>query len=174
MKRKYLVLFLVLISLFLLSAWLLRDVRISLSFKSHGQECVSFSGGGIARVSRVIDGDTIVLEDGRHVRYVGINAREIAHEGKVGQCYGEEAKTKNGDLVEGKEVRLVRDISEKDKYGRFLYFVFVGDVFVEEVLVREGYARKMPIEPDKTRAKDIAEWEKEARSRRTGLWGACP
>lgn len=173
MKKKFVFLVLIL-TVFLWSAWLLRDVRISLSFKSSGQEGVSSSGGEIARVARVIDGDTIVLEDGRHVRYVGINAPEIAHEGKAGQCYGEEAKTRNGDLVEKKEVRLVRDVSEKDKYGRFLYFVFVGDVFVEEVLVREGYARKMSIEPDKMRAKDIAEWEKEARSRRTGLWGACP
>lgn len=126
-----------------------------------------------ATVSRVIDGDTVNLSDGRHVRYVGIDTPEIARGKQKGECFGEEAKEKNRDLVEGKEVRLERDVSERDRYGRWLYLVFVGDVSVEEVLTKEGFAKEMTIDPDVKYSENIKNWVREAQDKNLGLW-ACP
>ncbi len=125
-----------------------------------------------AVVSRVIDGDTVDLADGRRVRYVGINTPEIARGKQKGECFGQEALERNKDLVEGKEVRLERDTSEKDKYGRWLYLVFVGDVSVEETLTREGFAKEMTIKPDVKYAENIKNWVREAQEKGLGVW-AC-
>ena len=91
-------------------------------------------------VSRIVDGDTIELGTGERVRYIGIDTPETVDPRKEVQCFGKEASAKNKELVEGKEVRLVKDVSDKDKYGRLLRYVYVGDVFVNEKLVSEGYA----------------------------------
>lgn len=124
----------------------------------------------VAVVARVIDGDTVDLSDGRRVRYVGIDTPEIGQGGKEGECFGEEAKEKNRELVEGKEIHLVRDVSEKDAYGRWLYLVFLEEISVEEILMREGYAKKMIIHPDTSLASEITKWEREAREKKVGVW----
>ena len=69
------------------------------------------------RVAHVVDGDTIKLESGEVVRYIGIDTPETVDPRKPVQCFGKEASEKNKELVEGKEVRLVKDTSETDKYG---------------------------------------------------------
>ncbi|MEA2016532.1 MAG: thermonuclease family protein [Actinomycetota bacterium] len=73
---------------------------------------------------RVIDGDTIELENGDIVRYIGINTPE------TDEFYGDIATSKNSDLVLNKTLRLEKDVSETDKYGRLLRYVYVGDIFV--------------------------------------------
>src|SRR4030042_2567140 len=78
-------------------------------------------------VTRVIDGDTIEIEGGQKVRYIGIDTPEKVDPRPSVQCYGKEAAAKNKELVEGKRVRLEKDVSETDKYGRLLRYVFVGD-----------------------------------------------
>jgi len=85
-------------------------------------------------VARVIDGDTCVLENEERVRYLGINAPE------EGDPYFEEATQANSDLVTGKVVRLEPQDPSRDKEDRLLAYVFVNDVFVNEELVRQGYA----------------------------------
>src|SRR4030065_366152 len=70
----------------------------------------------MALVTKVIDGDTIVIEGGYHVRYIGIDAPES------GEFYYLEAKQANEDLVAGKKIRLESDISDKDSYGRLLRY----------------------------------------------------
>jgi len=82
------------------------------------------------QVKRVIDGDTIVLSDDRKVRYIGIDTPEIHHPQKAVQCFGTEAARFNKELVEGKEVTLQKDISDTDRYGRLLRYVWVNDIFV--------------------------------------------
>ncbi len=90
-------------------------------------------------VVSVTDGDTIKvrLADGREekVRYIGINTPEMD------QPFGEEAKSANQALVTGREVRLVRDVRERDRYGRLLRYVYVDGLFVNAELVRIGYAQ---------------------------------
>jgi len=79
-----------------------------------------------AKVIKVVDGDTIKLEDGRAVRYIGIDTPETVHPSKPVQCYGKEASDKNRELVEGKEIELEKDVSEVDKYGRLLRYIWIG------------------------------------------------
>src|SRR4030067_982445 len=73
-------------------------------------------------VVKVVDGDTVELENGQKVRYIGIDTPETTL-GK-NDCYGTEATEKNKELVEGKRVRLEKDISETDKFGRLLRYVY--------------------------------------------------
>ena len=99
-------------------------------------------------VVKVIDGDTIKLENGEVVRYIGIDTPETVHPSKPVQCFGKEASDKNKELVEGKVVKLEKDITNKDKYGRILRYVWVGDLFVNDELVRQGYAYVYTYPPD--------------------------
>lgn len=126
-------------------------------------------------VVRVVDGDTIkVLIDGteKTVRYIGIDTPETVHPEKPVQCFGMEASAKNKALVEGAYVRLERDISDVDKYGRLLRYVYVGDTFINYELVAQGYARSLTYPPDVAYNELIREAENTARVNGLGLWSA--
>ncbi len=125
-------------------------------------------------VVRVIDGDTIeVLIDGekKTVRYIGMNTPETVHPSKPVECFGIEASNKNKELVSGKKVRLVKDVSETDKYGRLLRYVYVDDTFINLILVQEGYANVSSYPPDVTFSEKFRKAEQEARESKLGLWG---
>lgn len=98
-----------------------------------------------ATVTTVIDGDTIEVNlEGLiyRVRYIGIDTPEI------GESCADEATEANRQLVEGKTVWLEKDISETDKYGRLLRYVYVDDIFINEELVRLGLALPSSYPPD--------------------------
>lgn len=102
-------------------------------------------GAEQARVTRVIDGDTIDVElngDTYRVRYVGMNTPE-----RDEPCY-QDAVNANRDLVEDKTVWLVIDTSETDRYDRLLRYIYVGSVFVNATLVNQGYAEVVRYNPD--------------------------
>ncbi len=121
----------------------------------------------MARVTQVIDGDTIRVEGGYRVRYIGIDTPEIYPELET---YGMEALEANRRLVEGKEVRLERDVSETDKYGRLLRYVYVDDIFVNAELVRQGLAWAKAYPPDIKYQDLLEELEAEAKRARRGIW----
>lgn len=122
-------------------------------------------------ITRAIDGDTIELENGDRVRYIGVNAPESVDPRRKVECFGKEASAFNRDLVEGKRVRLEKDVSDRDKYNRFLRFVFLEDgTLVNEMLVREGYAFASAYPPDVSKAKLFRDAEREAREGKRGLW----
>lgn len=124
-----------------------------------------------ATVSRVIDGDTIELDTREKVRYIGINTPESVDPRRKVECFGKEASSFNKNLVEGKTVRLEKDISDRDKYGRLLRFVYLEDgTFINEVLVREGYAYASPYTPDVSKKELFREAEFDARIHTRGLW----
>lgn len=122
---------------------------------------------GEVRVIRVIDGDTIEIEGGARVRYIGIDAPEVFPQTEY---YGLEAWTKNIELVEQKTVTLEKDVSETDVYGRLLRYVYVDGLFVNGELVRLGYARAIPYPPDTKYQERLAQLEEEATEARRGLW----
>jgi micrococcal nuclease len=124
-------------------------------------------------VERVIDGDTIEITGGIKVRYIGINAPESVAPGKPVACFGEESSDRNKKLVLGKEVRLEKDVSETDKYGRLLRYVYVGDQMINDELVREGYAQVSTYPPDVKYQEMFKQSEVFARENNLGLWGKC-
>jgi len=125
----------------------------------------------IAKVTRVVDGDTIKLETGESLRYIGIDSPETVDPRKPVQCYGKEASAKNKELVEGKTVKLEKDVSETDKYGRLLRYIWLGDVLVNELLVREGYAQSSSYPPDVKYQDRFIDAQRLAREENKGLWG---
>ena len=94
--------------------WLLTIIFLSLLL------CSCQSPPATARVTQVIDGDTITIEGGYRVRYIGIDAPEVYP--KL-EAYGIEAWQANRKLVDDKRIRLEQDVSETDKYGRLLRYV---------------------------------------------------
>ena len=129
--------------------------------------------GEQARVTRVIDGDTIQIESGQKVRYIGIDTPETVDPRKPVQCFGTEAAAKNKELVEGKTITLEKDISETDKYGRLLRYVYQDQVFVNDYLVREGYAHASSYPPDIKYQHQLNQAQQEAQQNNRGLWSIC-
>jgi len=132
----------------------------------------SSSGGepdrGGDRVSTVVDGDTVdvVRSTGvvERVRLVGINAPER------GECVSEAATAAMAELVGGRSVRLVRDRTDRDEYGRLLRYVEVDGVDAGLELVRTGLAVVRVSEPDVAREGLLRAAEAEAKGAGRGLW----
>ena len=127
-----------------------------------------------ARVSRVIDGDTIVVlirGTEYRVRYIGIDTPETVHPTRPVEPYGPEASEFNKKLVDGETVFLERDISQTDEYGRLLRYVWLEDELVNAVLVREGYAQVATFPPDVKYQDIFLKLQREAREKKRGLWG---
>lgn len=124
-------------------------------------------------VTRVIDGDTIEIEGGQKVRYIGIDTPETVDPRKPVQCFGKEASAKNKELVEGKKVRLEKDITDMDKYGRLLRYVYVGDTFINLELVKQGYASSYSYPPDIKFQNVFLQAQQEAQAKDLGFWSAC-
>ncbi len=129
-----------------------------------------------ARVRYVIDGDTIVLQDGTRVRYRNINAPEIAHKGTPAQPYGREATLRNRELVQGKSVRLVVGSQPRDRFGRLLAYVFLPDGrMVNEILVGEGLAYFCRYgQVQEGFEKQILEAQRRAIERGINIWSLKP
>jgi len=124
-------------------------------------------------VIRVIDGDTIELEGGQKVRYIGIDTPETVDPRKPIQCFGIEASNKNKELVEGKKIRMEKDVSEVDQFERLLRYVYIGDIFVNDYLVRQGYAYAYTYPPDVKYSEQFVQVQNEARENSRGLWAEC-
>ena len=139
-----------------------------------GADCVpSQNKGVLATVVRVVDGDTIKVEiDGQKytVRYIGVDTPETVAPNRPVEYMGPEASAKNKALVDGRQVILVKDISETDKYGRLLRFVFTDGIFVNRELVRLGYAQTITYPPDISCKDSFRAVEKQAREQEIGLW----
>lgn len=122
-------------------------------------------GGETGVVTRVIDGDTIdvqIGDVGYRVRYVGVNTPESDE-----SCY-REAKEANNALVGGQTVTLIQDVSNTDRYGRLLRFVYVGNTFVNAALVQQGFAEAVLYNPDDGFHDEFVAWEQEATNARRG------
>lgn len=124
-------------------------------------------------VTKVVDGDTIQIEGDKTVRYIGIDTPETVDPRRPSMCFGKEASMKNKELVEGKYVRLEKDVSETDKYGRLLRYVYVGDIFVNDYLVRQGFAHAYTYPPDVLYQQQFVEAQREAVANNRGLWNLC-
>ncbi len=121
-------------------------------------------------VTKVIDGDTIQLETGEIVRYIGIDAPELYVKNGGSEFYAKEAARYNKKLVFLKKVRLEFDVEKKDQHGRLLAYVFVKNTFVNGELVKLGYAKAL-IKPPNIKYKDmLLTYQKKAMDEERGLW----
>ena len=140
-----------------------------------------------AVVTRVVDGDTIVVEVtgtkrgpgagdagvGEHrVRLIGIDTPESVDPRSPVECFGVEASEAAKALLEGTEVRMVKDVSETDRFDRLVRYVYVGEEMANARLVVNGYATAYTYPPDVRHSDLFVELEREARDGDRGLWAA--
>lgn len=134
--------------------------------------------GERAQVAKVVDGDTIEISTGQTVRFIGIDTPETVDPRRPVGCFGKEASNETKSLLSGKEIILQKDISEVDKYKRLLRLVYLpltnGEtLFVNDYLVRQGFAKAKAYPPDVRYEKQFFNAQEQAKKDKKGLWGRC-
>jgi micrococcal nuclease len=142
-------------------------------------------------VVRAIDGDTIEVRITASVpgpgagntpvgeivgvRLLGIDTPESVDPNSPVECFGMEASAATEALLEGRTVRLVKDIEDQDSFGRQLRYVYMGHEMVNARLVVNGYASTLTYPPNVRHAALFSHLQRDARTRQRGLWddGAC-
>jgi micrococcal nuclease len=132
-------------------------------------------------VSRVVDGDTVIVRSGSRtldVRLLGIDTPKTVDPHRPVGCYGPEASAYTKHLLTGRPVRLVYDRQLHDVYQRWLAYVYLErpdrpELFVNARLVAAGYARTLSIPPNTAHAAELAALERRAALAGRGLWSAC-
>ncbi len=107
------------------------------------------------------------------MRLIGIDTPESVKPRAPVECFAREASAFLKRLVLGRRVRLVRDVEERDRYGRLLAYVYRGDLFVNAEMVRRGYASVATFPPNVQHVDDFLRAQREAREGGRGLWSAC-
>ena len=129
-------------------------------------------GATEATVTRIVDGDTIELDDGRKIRYLLVDTPETTsgHD----DCYGSNAVTFNTDLVLNKTVQLEFDVECTDRFGRTLAYVTVDGQEINKLMSQRGYACVLHISPDgDSRVDEFKAYQLDAMRSGRGLWSAC-
>ena len=125
-------------------------------------------------VVSVTDGDTIKVRiNGQieSVRFLLVDTPETKHPRLGEQPFGQEAKSFTKNMLEGKTVQLEKDVSDRDKYGRLLYYLYVDGKSVQEELLRNGLARVAYIYAPNTKYVDqYYAIQKEAQAKGKGIW----
>lgn len=123
------------------------------------------------RVKWVNDGDTIVLTNGKSVRYIGINSTEIDYENKTAEAFGYAAKKINASMVAQGKIRLEFDVEQSDRYGRLLAYIFLEDgTFVNSHLLEEGVAYYYFKKPNLKYHRVLLRSQREAMRSKKGIW----
>ncbi len=126
-------------------------------------------------ITRVVDGDTLIIETGERIRLLGVDTPETKHPNRPAEPWGHEASEFTRQHVEGQRVQLEFDRERQDRYGRWLAYVFRDDWFLNEELIRQGYSRaetRFPFRSDRQRL--FRKAEQEARDERRGIWSDVP
>ena len=137
-------------------------------------------GPGLATVEHVVDGDTVsvrLADRTERVRLLGIDTPESVKADTPVECFAKEAAARLSALLPRHvAVRLVRDVEERDRYGRLLAYVYrqPDDLFVNLDLVRGGYAQLLTYPPNVAHVDELRRAAGDARRAGRGLWGSCP
>jgi micrococcal nuclease len=162
---------------------------IELASQSHPADPGLITG----TVTRVIDGDTIVVKTKKisgtlpkdtgaikseeTVRYIGVNAPELGRDDRAPACFSVRAQDQNEFLVLGKEVTLQMDVEGRDRFGRLLAYVFIGDLAKEELvqdrLIDGGFGWVMAVGSNVWRTRRFLGIQRESIRSQAGLWSAC-
>jgi len=154
-------------------------IVIAVLLLAGGQRGASAGRSDRVTVTRVVDGDTVVVRLGgrdERVRLIGIDTPETVDPRKPVQCFGKEASNRTKALLPpGTAVRLERDVEARDRYGRLLAYIYrVNDgMFVNLALAEDGYAHQLTIPPNIAYADRFAAAAADAQRAGRGLWSAC-
>jgi micrococcal nuclease len=134
--------------------------------------------GSLYKVTSVIDGDTIHVDyngTDEKVRFIGVDTPETVDPKKPVECYGKEASNWEKNKLSGQSVYLVSDPTQddKDKYGRLLRYVYLGDEFINLELIKDGYGREYTYDTAYKFQSEFKSAQSAAESGKVGLWGAC-
>lgn len=125
-------------------------------------------------VDRVMDGDTIVvLMDGTEekVRLIGVDTPESVHPDPDRNVpYGKVAAEFTRSRLLGQQVYLEYDVETRDKYGRILAYVWIGDEMFNRTLLSEGHAMLATFPPNVRYVDEFTVLQAEAREAGRGLW----
>lgn len=144
------------------------------SDRSHPQAKIVEVNPGIGHsiVKQVYDGDTVVLEDGRKIRLLGINTPEVKHKNKMADVGGNEAKQWLENKLKNGKVRLVSDEEKTDKYGRVLAHLFTEtNIHINLELVAAGLAQVNIYPPNLLFADELIKAQDKAEQNKLGIWG---
>ena len=165
--------------------------QVDLSTQAPATSASEPEGYEVGIVDRVVDGDTIEVEVTTRVegpgagatdigtiydvRLTGIDTPESVKPDSPVECFGKEASAAADALLDGQEVRLVRDIEDTDQYDRLLRYVYLGDEMANARLVINGYASAYTYPPNVRHSELFVQLESEARENNRGLWSpdAC-
>lgn len=165
--------------------------QVSLGVQAPATRLEEPAGHEVATVTRVVDGDTIEativsVEPGPgagqtqvgqsyDIRLTGIDTPESVKPGSPVECFAKEASVAAKALLEGQEVRLVKDVEDTDRYERLLRYVYLEDEMANARLVANGYAHAYTYPPNIRHSELFVQLEREARENDRGLWSpsAC-
>lgn len=122
----------------------------------------------VLTVEKVLDGDTVVDNTNRHIRYLGINTAE------KGESYSKEAADFNKQLVLHKPIHLEFDSETTDRYGRTLAYIFVDNIFINQQMVQNGLAITDFMQKNMKYQKELTDAQTYAKTHCLGMWnGLC-
>jgi micrococcal nuclease len=134
------------------------------------------------KVKKVIDGDTIEMENGIRIRLLNIDTPESVKPNTPVMCYALEAKTKLNELILNREIYLTFDKNKQDRYGRELRFVYINqldainnnvDESVNAFMIKAGFARAMLYSPNTTYKQQFLNYQYSANQAKLGVWNNC-
>ncbi len=149
-------------------------------YKQTDQPSTSTASSANATITRVVDGDTVVVRIGKrieHVRLIGIDTPEVVDPRRPPQCYGKEASAYTKSLLpHNSRVRLVLDAESRDAFHRILAYAYreSDGLFVNAAIAENGYATTLSRAPNTAHSREFQTLVLQAKQDRRGLWGACP
>ncbi len=134
----------------------------------------TFPKNEMSLVTRIIDGDTFEIETKQIVRLIGVDTPELNTSNRLRpECFGTQAAQKLSDLILNKQVRMEKDISETDRFGRLLRYVYIDSIFINQQLVESGFAIAKNYPPDLRYKETFIKAQEKAQENNTGLWSEC-
>ena len=119
---------------------------------------------GLIKVDNILDGDSIVILGGKSIDLIGVDAPEKS------EYHYMQSSHKLAQLVAGKKIMLEKDVTETSDTGLILGYVFLGDTFINELLIKEGYAKVKKDNVNTKYSHKLQEAENYAKENKLGLW----
>ncbi len=175
-KRNLPVFLLLILTIFLFSVGIMPSETEKTPKESQVLSSTDFKDGQLYKVSRVIDGDTLEIENNgsfQKIRLIGVDTPETSDPRKEIECFGVEASNKSKELLEGKQIRLESDPTQqnKDRYERLLRYIYLEDgTNINLYLIAEGYAHEYTYDKPYEQQVEFIKAEDDARKQENGLW----